>query len=190
MCGTILSFFCMFSYSFLIVRTSASNSPSTAWLRSHMLSMKLAHSDMRASRFPSRGFVFTSCSSLEEIRWQISVVAFTERMKHIVSLTLMLLVAKSANTKMMQKNWKITETLAHGYLSESAQQELSNGYQVSLRVFHQSLTPVSMKTQTAFSLTHSYLKIYLLSVIWTCHTFKYNFGMKQIWKTVHQIFLK
>ena len=29
----------------------------------------------------------------------------------------------------MQKIWKITETLAHGYASESTQQELSNEYQ-------------------------------------------------------------
>ena len=29
----------------------------------------------------------------------------------------------------MQKNWKITETLAHGYSSESAHSELSNKYQ-------------------------------------------------------------
>ena len=31
--------------------------------------------------------------------------------------------------KMMQKNWKMTETLAHGYSSESAQRKLSNEYQ-------------------------------------------------------------
>ena len=31
--------------------------------------------------------------------------------------------------KMMQKTWKITEPLAHGYSSESTQQELSNEYQ-------------------------------------------------------------
>ena len=29
----------------------------------------------------------------------------------------------------MQKIWKITETLAYGYLSESTQQELSDEYQ-------------------------------------------------------------
>ena len=29
----------------------------------------------------------------------------------------------------MQKSWKMTETLANGYSSESAQQELSNEYQ-------------------------------------------------------------
>ena len=29
----------------------------------------------------------------------------------------------------MQNNWKMTETLAHGYSSESTQQELSNEYQ-------------------------------------------------------------
>ena len=30
--------------------------------------------------------------------------------------------------EMMQKTWKITETLAHGFSSESTQQELSNEY--------------------------------------------------------------
>ena len=30
---------------------------------------------------------------------------------------------------MMQKTWKITETLANGYSSESTQRELSNEYQ-------------------------------------------------------------
>ena len=42
------------------------------------------------------------------------------------SLTLMLLLANSANTKMMQKNWNVTETLAHWYSSEGSQRELSN----------------------------------------------------------------
>ena len=31
--------------------------------------------------------------------------------------------------KMMQKNWKMIETMAYGYSSESTQQELSNEYQ-------------------------------------------------------------
>ena len=31
--------------------------------------------------------------------------------------------------KMKQKTWKITETLAYGYSSESTQWELSNEYQ-------------------------------------------------------------
>ena len=38
-------------------------------------------------------------------------------------------MANLANTKMMQKNLKITQTLAHGYSSESIRQELSNEYQ-------------------------------------------------------------
>ena len=41
----------------------------------------------------------------------------------------MLMVANLANTKMMQKSWKMTETLALGYSSESARWELSNEYQ-------------------------------------------------------------
>ena len=41
----------------------------------------------------------------------------------------MLLVANFANTKQMQKNWKMTEILAYGYSSESTQWEISNEYQ-------------------------------------------------------------
>ena len=41
----------------------------------------------------------------------------------------MLLVANLVKYKMMQKNWKLSETLAHGYSSESSQWELSNEYQ-------------------------------------------------------------
>ena len=41
----------------------------------------------------------------------------------------MLLVANFVNTKMMQKNGKITETMAYGYSSESTQRELFNEYQ-------------------------------------------------------------
>ena len=37
------------------------------------------------------------------------------------SLTLMLVVATSASTKWCKKNWKMTETLANGYSSESSQ---------------------------------------------------------------------
>ena len=44
-------------------------------------------------------------------------------------LTLMLLVANLADTKWCKKSWKLTETLANGYSSESAQRELSNEYQ-------------------------------------------------------------
>ena len=40
----------------------------------------------------------------------------------------MLLVAYFANTKWCKKAWKITETLAYGYSSESARWELSNEY--------------------------------------------------------------
>ena len=43
--------------------------------------------------------------------------------------TLMLLVANLANTKWCITPCKMTETLAHGYSSDSTQQELSNKYQ-------------------------------------------------------------
>ena len=42
----------------------------------------------------------------------------------------MLLVANFAQYKMMQKSWKMIETLANGYSSESTQWELSNEYQL------------------------------------------------------------
>ena len=45
------------------------------------------------------------------------------------TLILMLLVANLANTKIMQKSWKITKTLANGYSSGSIHRELSNEYQ-------------------------------------------------------------
>ena len=40
----------------------------------------------------------------------------------------MLLVANLVNTKRMQKSWKMTETLAHGFSSESTLWKLSNEY--------------------------------------------------------------
>ena len=43
----------------------------------------------------------------------------------------MLLVADFVEYKMMQKKLKVTETMAHGYSSESTQRELSNEYQHS-----------------------------------------------------------
>ena len=46
-----------------------------------------------------------------------------------MGLTLMLLLANLANTKLCKKNEKMTETLAYGYSSESTPQELSNEYQ-------------------------------------------------------------
>ena len=33
------------------------------------------------------------------------------------------------NSYVMQKTWKMTETLSHGYSSERTQRELSNEYQ-------------------------------------------------------------
>ena len=44
-------------------------------------------------------------------------------------LTLMLLLANLANTKIKQKSWKMTETLVYGYSSKSTQRELSNEHQ-------------------------------------------------------------
>ena len=44
-------------------------------------------------------------------------------------LTLMQLVANLANREWGQKPFKMAESLAYGYSSESTQQELSNKYQ-------------------------------------------------------------
>ena len=44
-------------------------------------------------------------------------------------LTLMLLVANLANTQNEAKTCKMIETLAHGYSSDSTEQELSDAYQ-------------------------------------------------------------
>ena len=41
-------------------------------------------------------------------------------------LTLMVLVANFCQHQMIQKTWKMTETLAHVYSYESTQQEISN----------------------------------------------------------------
>ena len=48
--------------------------------------------------------------------------------------------------KMMQENWKMTETLANGYSSESTQRELSNEYRHDrvLMVFQKSLPPCAL----------------------------------------------
>ena len=45
-----------------------------------------------------------------------------------IYLTIMLLVAKFGQYKMMPKNLKMTETLTHGYSFESTQRELSYEY--------------------------------------------------------------
>ena len=54
-------------------------------------------------------------------------------------LTLLLLVANFANAKWCKKPEKMTETLSHGYSSESTQQELSNV--IGLDGFQKSLCP-------------------------------------------------
>ena len=46
----------------------------------------------------------------------------------VILLTLMLLVANLAITKWCKQSQKLTEALAHGFSSESAQRELSNEY--------------------------------------------------------------
>ena len=56
----------------------------------------------------------------------------------------MLLVAILVNTN-MQNTWKMTETLAHLYSSESTPQELSNEYQHDrVKVTFKSVRPSSL----------------------------------------------
>ena len=47
----------------------------------------------------------------------------------LLKITFVLLVPNLANTKYDAKHLKMTETLAHGYSSDSTQQELSNEHQ-------------------------------------------------------------
>ena len=69
----------------------------------------------------------------ESCRWnsdgQLSIKYFPNYMLKSY-LTLMLLVSNLTNAKRCKKSWKMTETLARGYSSESRQQELPNEYQL------------------------------------------------------------
>ena len=81
-----------------------------------------------------------TCGSIhaQETGWQSGVQSCMPRLPaqlnactvtvSINRLTLMLLVAYLANTKLCKKNEKMTETLALGYSSESTQQKLSYEY--------------------------------------------------------------
>ena len=64
-------------------------------------------------------------SKSPQIKQKIKFLSFF----NILSLTLMLLVANLADTKCFKIPLKMTETLAHGYSSESTQRELSNEYE-------------------------------------------------------------
>ena len=69
-------------------------------------------------------------------------------------LTLMLLVANLANTKWCKKPWKMTETLAHVYSSESTQRELSNEY-------HHERVKMILVLRTKVTLTLTMLRLLL-----------------------------
>ena len=75
-------------------------------------------------------------NSLVRVVFEINVThtchAFYQSIKYRARyqlLTLMLLVADVVNTKWCKKSWKMAETLANGYSSESTWRELSNEYQ-------------------------------------------------------------
>ena len=69
------------------------------------------------------------------------------------NLTLMLLVANLANTKLCRKHKKITETLAHGYSSESTMRELSNEYQHErVQMLSKNLCILMFRTKVASAL--------------------------------------
>ena len=76
--------------------------------------------------------VMSEYSGIEFDHLQLNVLVNkgknTKSSSYILSV-LMLLVANLANTKLCEKNQKITESLAYGYSSECAQRELSNEYQ-------------------------------------------------------------
>ena len=58
----------------------------------------------------------------------VSLVDETACPNYQNSLTLMLLVVNFCQHKMMQKTWKMTETLAYGYSAESGRRDWSNEY--------------------------------------------------------------
>ena len=104
----------------------------------------------------------------------------------------MLLVANLANTKMMQKSWKMTETLANGYSSESTQQELSNEYQqYKVQMVFKDFCIFLPWTKVASALkglTHSIWKSPLEIPIRIYDTSDDNFGTKK--KRFYQVFIK
>ena len=77
---------------------------------------------------------------------------------------------------MMQKTWKMIETLAYGYSSESTQQELSNEYNMTgFRQFSNLCVLVLNWTKEASALeglNPSCLEISLIRNIWTFDTFE------------------
>ena len=70
--------------------------------------------------------------SLRSYTWDersLSIVRVNCGEINLIYLTLILLKVKFRQYKLMKKNWKMTETLTHGYSYENTRQELSNEYQ-------------------------------------------------------------
>ena len=65
---------------------------------------------------------------------------------YVLSNPYLLLVANLANTKNAKRNWKMTETLANGYLYERTQRDRSNECQLDrvLVIFQKSLLPCAL----------------------------------------------
>ena len=85
-------------------------------------------------------------------------------------LPLMLLVANLTPQKMMQKIWKMIETLANGYSSERSQRELSNEYQHDrvLMVFKNLASSVAAAVLASYRTTAPYT-VHALSCAEPCH---------------------
>ena len=69
---------------------------------------------------------------------------------------------------MMQKHVKMTETLAHGYSSESTQPELSNEYQQD-RVFKNCLHPCAFESSLSIGRVNVFQKLVQESLIQPVH---------------------
>ena len=84
---------------------------------------------------------------------------------------------------MMQKFLKMTETLAHGYSSESTHQELPTNTNVTgFRRFSKIFAHILwMKVALSLEgLTYSCLQISVARVVWIYDTFENNFGIKHV----------
>ena len=84
---------------------------------------------MNHSQVNSRNyFQFGDISSKSYLQIIFEEEMYTIIQSTIISFNPYAAGGKLSQYKMMQKTWRMTETLANGYSSESTQQELSNEY--------------------------------------------------------------
>ena len=94
-------------------------------------------------------------------------------------LSTIMLMANLAITKICKNAWKMTETLANGYSSESTRGELSNKYQHgrdSMVLKNICLLALWMKVVLEGS------RVYLEIVVWIYHTIGDNFEIKNAFR--------